>query len=656
MKKLDIIMFVLVIILVIAICVFSSLYKNDSNANYRNKIVSGDISNENDSSISDIDISINTDDGDEKVQWEDYSVNEYNLTDSLTINSSGIYNLTGTITNGQIRINAMNQNVKLILNNLNVTNMSGPAIFVEDAEDVIIELADGTKNYLEDGSTYSGYEEDEVGTIFSHSDITFQGTGSLEVKSNCGDAIVSKDDLKIVSGTYIVNSLDDAIRGKDSVYIQDGLFTINSSGDAIKSTNDTDVDKGFVKIENGSFLILSELDGISAETKLLIEGGTFNITTGGGSKVSSNNSSDWGMWGRKNKMPGMTNQATENTENTSSAKGIKAGDSIVIRNGTFILNTSDDAIHSNNNIGIEKGNFDIQTGDDGIHADGELIIDDGTINVSKSYEGIEGSKITLNGGDINVVSSDDGINVAGGNDSSSLNKKGANNFLKMPTQDSNNFLYINGGNISVDATGDGIDVNGNAYMYGGNVIVYGPENTGNGALDYDRIFEVNGGTLIAGGASGMALGVSDSSKQCSINITFDSSYGLNDVVKIIDKNTNSEIATYNSEKNYSSLVVSSKDIEIGNTYIITVNDEEYETVDIASNATFVGESRGQMGGRFRENLNGDPFGGKPMGGFSGDPIGRKPIEGFSGDPIGRKPREDFSGDLLKNRPSEIINI
>lgn len=564
-----------VIIVIILLVIGVSYFKNSASSNTTDYI----------------DMKLNTDDGDEKIDWSKYENVDYTLSKSLNITSEGVYNLTGEIKDGLITINT-NGNVKLILNNVSIKNSSGPAIFVKNASDVVIELKEGSENYLEDGSNYNGYETDEIGTIMSHDDLTIQGTGLLEVKSNNEDAIVSKDDLKIISGTYIIDSKDDAIRGKDSVYIIDGIFDISSGADGIKSTNDTDVSKGFIKIENGTFSINALNDGIQAETKLLIEDGTFNITTGGGSSNASTGSS-WGRWGTSSK----------NTD-TSSAKGIKAGDNIVINSGTFILNTSDDSIHSNNYIGIKNGSFTIESGDDGVHADEELIIDGGTINIKKSYEGLEAQKITINEGDINVTSSDDGINVAGGNDSSSQGgRPGENNYGSS----SGAILTINGGVINVDTKGDGLDANGSIYIKGGITTVYGPTDSGNGALDYDRVLEITGGTLLAGGASGMMQGASISSSIYSVSIVFNSSYSSNDTITIVDSN-NKEMASYKSTKSYNSLVVASPSLKKGETYTINVNGNKYSSFTISNIITNVGSSNG---------MNRDPRGQGGPGGQDG---------------------------------------
>ena len=522
-----------------------------------------------------IDMNINTDDGDEKIDWSNYQDKDYELTKSITITDEGVYNLTGTISDGLIRVNTEG-NVKLVLNNVSITNSNGPAIYIENASDVIVELAESSNNYLEDGSSYSGYETDVIGTIFSHDDITFQGNGTLEVVSNNEDAIVSKDDLKIVNGNYTITSKDDGIRGKDSVYIQNGTFNINSTGDGIKSTNDTETEKGYILIENGTFKINSTLDSIDSQTKLLIRNGTFDITTGGGSSTSS--SDNWGRGGNRN------------SSNLESAKGIKTGDNLVIENGTFNFNTSDDAIHCNNYIGIKLGTLNISSGDDGIHADTELIIDGGSIAITKSYEGLEASKITINNGTINVIASDDGINIAGGNDSSAIGRPGENHY----SSSTDNILTINGGSIYVNATGDGIDVNGSAYITGGNVKVDGPTNSGNGTLDYDRVFEVNGGTLIAGGSSGMLQSCSSSSSTYNLAIAFNSNYSSADVITIVDS-SNNEIVSYESSKSYSSLIVASPKLQKGSSYTVKVNGETYKSFTISSITTSIGNYNGISG-------------------------------------------------------------
>lgn len=511
------------------------------------------------------------------IDWDTYlSYDTKNYENGITITEKGIYTLTGEI-NGQVIINTTG-NVKLILDNVSITSQSGPCILVQEADNVEIYTSEDSTNILTDSSNYTNYEE-ENGTIFSHDDLILSGDGVLNITANYEDAIVSKDDLTITSGTYIIDSKDDGIRGKESVYITGGEFTIKSLGDGIKATNDTETDKGNIVIDDGKFNIISDLDGLQSENKIVINNGEFNITTGGGSS-NSQGSSTWGSWGQNK-------SATDST----SAKGIKAQDNIVIKNGTFDLNTSDDAIHSNNYVGISNGIVKITSGDDGIHADSTLIIDGVNINIEKSYEGLEASSITINNGEISVIASDDGLNAAGGNDSSSMNRPGANSF----NSNSNNKITINDGVLYVNSSGDGLDANGSIYINGGTTTVDGPVNNGNGALDYDQEFVITSGEFIAVGASGMAQGISSNSTQYGVLINLSNTYNSNTVIEILDSSSN-VVTSYTSNKSFSSIVISNEKLKNNETYTLKLNGETYTTFTISNINTTVGNAGMGMGG------------------------------------------------------------
>ena len=549
---------ILIVVIIICIILFYPKKKED-------------VQDKHESTHDDVDININTDDGDEDIIWSNYENREIDLSKSFTITEGGTYFLSGTIEDGFITINT-SDDVKLVLNNVHITNESGPAIYIEKANNTLIYLEKGSVNTLEDGTTYKSFAEDVNGTIYSKDDLVFDGEGRLDIKAHYGDGIVSKDDLKIINGNYNIESNDDGIRGKDSVYILNGTFHITSGGDAIKSSNDTDTEKGFIKIENGQFDIESTLDGIQAENKLLIQNGEFNIKTGGG--CDSNNS--LGNFER-----GPMNYGATTSE---SAKGMKAGDNLVIEGGTFVFDTLDDAIHSNNYALIQDGNIIISSSDDGIHADTELIIDGGSIDIKQSYEGLEATKMTINNGDIKLLSLDDGINVAGGADNSSMGgRRGQNNF----NMNTDNILTINGGNIYVNATGDGIDVNGSGYINGGYIVVDGPTNSGNGALDYDGEFVVNRGTIMAGGSSGMSQGISNNSNQYSVSIFFNNNIEAGSIVKITDSK-GKEVLSYTGSKTIASLVLSCESFAKNETYSILINGQEYDTLTIESTSTNIG--------------------------------------------------------------------
>jgi len=499
---------------------------------------------------------------------EEISVNLSNVNDVYTITKNGVYHFTGSL-NGYIKIDT-NKNVQIILDNVKITNNSGPCIYVENVNNLYIELKG--ENNLIDGTIYNGFEDDVNATIFSKDDLIIYGDGKLIINANKEDGIVSKDDLVIKSGVYIINAMDDAIRGTDLVVIENGTFTINAKGDGIKSTNEEDDTKGNVLIQNGTFNIMVTSDAIQTVNNLEIDNGTFNITTGGGAKEVS---SYRGMGGNSAK-------------NATSSKGIKAGGDILIKNGTFNINSNDDSIHSDNTLEIDSGVFTISTSDDGIHADKTVLINNGNINITSSYEGIEANYITINDGNIRLIARDDGINVSGGNDSSGFGPMG-----RTTNSGSNdNKLTINGGEIYVNASGDGLDANGSIYINGGIVYVDGPTDNGNGPLDYDMKFEITGGEIITAGSSGMMQNAT-SSTQGVVLVYFSSTQSAGTTITIGD-------ISYTSSKAFNCILISSSKLEVGKTYDVKVNGKVYTSVTLSSTINSVG-SGGNVNGMGRNN-------------------------------------------------------
>ena len=410
-----------------------------------------------------------------------------------TITTAGTYSIRGTLADGQIIVNTKDKEpVKLILNGATLSSASSAPIYVMDAEETVIILADNTENRISDGKKYvfaNPTDDEPNAAIFSKSDLTIYGGGSLTVTGNFNDGIASKDGLVIASGTIAITAADDGIRGKDYLVVRDGLITVNAKGDGLKSDNAEDATKGYIAIENGTLKITAGGDAIQAETDVTVSGGALTLSSGGGYKA----------------------RVDENT----SAKGIKGGASVVIDGGTFAIDAADDAIHSNDGIVINGGKFVMATGDDGMHADATLKVNGGDIRITNSYEGIESAVITINGGDIHLVSSDDGLNVAGGSGGSGMGQPpapgGRPGRPGGPGQDAftytgKQYLYINGGYVAIEAGGDGIDVNGAITMTDGVVIVNGPIQQMNSALDYDAFFNISGGFLVAAGQCGHGAG------------------------------------------------------------------------------------------------------------------------------------------------------
>lgn len=479
---------------------------------------------------------------------------------TVRITAGGTYSITGTLKDGQIIVDTKDQKtVELILNGVDIASASSAPIYVIHAKTTVIALADGTENRIAD--MYSNDNKNPEASepnaaIFSKDNLTIKGKGSLTVQANYHNAITSKDELNIIGGNINVNAVNDGILGRDYIAIKNGNITVNARADGMQSNNDEDTERGFISIEGGTINITAGGDGIQAETNVVIKGGTITVTSGGGStnSESGGGGNNGGNSGRQDRPP--------DSDLSVSAKGIKAVSNIKIEGGTIMVDSFDDAIHSNESITIDDGNIVLASGDDGIHSELILTVNGGDIRITKSFEAIESTVITINGGNIRLAASDDGVNIARGNDRPSVNGR--------PNRDNfdssiDNHLKIEGGNIVIDAEGDGFDINGWVKMTGGTVIVNGPLVNFNGGLDYDREFTMAGGTLVVVGSSGMAQAPDATSTQYFIALNLTSPVPAGTLVHIEDEDGRG-LLTFAPIREYQSVVYSSPELKKGSTY------------------------------------------------------------------------------------------
>ncbi|GAB6106455.1 carbohydrate-binding domain-containing protein [Fusibacter bizertensis] len=274
------------------------------------------------------------------------------------------------------------------------------------------------------------------------------------------------------------------------------------------------------------------------------------------------------------------------------AKGdaIKGKNSISIKEGTFVVTAGEDAFQSNNDedaakgwILISNGTFEITAKDDAITAQTDLTINGGKINILSSYEGLEAQTITVNGGDIIINASDDGINA-------------------VSDTRSNQFI-LTGGTIYLNANGDGLDSNGSFTMTGGSIIIDGPVMSMNGALDYDGSSLISGGTLIAAGSSGMAQTPSETSTQGAFMIYFSSEQPAGTKVSVLN-DSGEVILTHTPSKVFQTIVFSSEDILKGGTYEIQVNDATLTSVTMTDTVMTFSDSGESIEGGFGQMPNG----------------------------------------------------
>lgn len=466
---------------------------------------------------------------------------------TVTITSAGTYIISGSLSDGQIVIAASDSDkVQLVLNNAEINCNTSAAVYVKSADKVFVTLPAGTTNSLGGGTEYVQTDDNTVdGVIFSKSDLTLNGTGTLKIDADYRHGIVTKDTLCITGGTYVIDAVKTCLAGKDGIKILDGSFTLTAGSKGLNSGNDDDAREGSIYIAGGTFTIKSEDDSIHADGSCIIAGGTYTIAAG----------------------------------------------------------------------------------DDGIHASYDTIITDGSITITDSYEGIEGRRITVSSGIINLTASDDGINAATGGSSDEQRmpggqkgefggfgrQKGADvqsqdgqqsQEMQMPqdgqqpqemqapasrsASDDDVYVKITGGTITVNAGGDGIDSNGNLYITGGTVYVAGPTSNGDGALDYEEEASITGGTLIAAGSSGMAQGMGSNSTQCSMLVNLSETIAAGSVISLKDSSGN-VLISWTSPKQFSSVVISTAELAQGNTYALVTGDTQTE-VTLSSVATTSGSA------------------------------------------------------------------
>ena len=402
----------------------------------------------------------------------------------ITLTEEGTYILSGSLEDGMVIVDGEDSaKVQLVLDNAQIGCSTSAAIYVRNADKVFITTAPDSQNTLSNGGEYVAMDDNNIDSvIFAKADLTLNGSGTLTISAAAGHGIVSKDDLVLSGGTYEITAASHGISGKDSVRIASGNYTITSGKDGIHAENADDTTLGFLYIEDGTFTIHAQGDGLSAGVYLQIEEGDFTVTTGDGSAsvTLDKGSTDFGPGFFGAPMDSTTEEA-----DTVSQKGVKADGTLTISGGSFQIDTVDDAIHANGDLLIAGGEFHLSTGDDGIHSDTALTIQDGTFSIPYCYEGIEGLSITIDAGTYNITSADDGLNAAGGADSSGFGGR-------MPGQEgfggsSDSFIVINGGEFVIVSSGDCIDSNGSLTINGGTIDLTCNGN-GDTALDCDGTY------------------------------------------------------------------------------------------------------------------------------------------------------------------------
>ena len=392
----------------------------------------------------------------------------------VSITAAGTYVFSGDCDNGSITVKKGVTGVTIVLNGLTLTNDDSAAITLNKTAEASLIAAAGTTNTVAD--TEGSNDENAAVKVKSGAALAIGGTGTLTVDGNAKNGIKGAADavITVAEVKLNINAADDGLSCDDELNITGGTLSITAGGDAVKASPDTgDTENpdttslGNVTISGGTLTLNAAADGIQADGDLTISGGTFHVKTNGG-------------------------HTTALTDDSASCKGLKAGKTLTVTGGTLTVDSADDALHANTDVTISDGTLTLATGDDGVHADNDLVI--GTkgasststprINITASYEGLEGTTVTVYSGDIDVAASDDGVNAA----NSTLGERSDKYAIN-----------IAGGDLYIDAGSDGLDSNNDINITGGKVEVYGADAVMDAAIDYDGTFTLSGGTLFGAG-------------------------------------------------------------------------------------------------------------------------------------------------------------
>ncbi len=499
---------------------------------------------------------------------------------TVQITEEATYIIYGTLDDGMLVVNAPDTaKLQLVFQGVDITSSDCAALYIMEANKVFLTLADGTKNSLTNGGSFTAVGDENVdAALYSKQDLTINGSGQLTVTSPAGHGIVGKDDLVITGGTIQIDAANHALDANDSVRFTGADLTATAGKDGIHCENSEDASRGFVYVAGGSMDIKAEGDGISAGYYLYITGGTFDILAGGGYENGDQASSDnWGgfpggSWG------GGRPRASSTGDDSTSMKGIKTADALRIEGGSFTIDSADDALHADTDLMILGGSFTIASGDDALHAEDTLTVTDCQMEISTCYEGLEALHIEVSGGNIKLKATDDGLNAAGGTDSSGTGGRDdmfGGYMGGWGSSNSNGSIVVSGGTLYINSSGDGMDANGTLEISGGQVTIVGPTSGDTATLDYDKSGIITGGTFIGTGSSMMAQTFSDSGQGVIAVQVGTQSAGTQ--ITVTDDRGNVYFS-YAPELSFQVVILSSPQLVSGQTYTITIGSQSGDCV------------------------------------------------------------------------------
>lgn len=469
------------------------------------------------------------------------------------------------------------------------------------------EVEDDNQSVVSENDKNSALSDEDLFTDRDYK-TDYDKTDAIIIELNNTSATASSDSVKI-SGTTI--TITEEKTHIISGTLTDGMIIVDVDESAKLQLV---LDGAHITSQSSAPLYILEADKVFVT---LVEGSQNTLTNGGAFTAIDDNDIDGAIFSKQD----LTLNGSGSLEVTSPAgHGIVCKDDLVFTGGTYGINAGEDGLNANDSIRITESSLEIEAGDDGIHVEDSLVIVSGQIDITKSCEGLEAFQMDIQGGDINIVASDDGLNASGSEETSDttenqdvipemngerpemgkrpergehpemngqppemneerseMNVERLGGFQGMggaSSANSNGSIKISGGTLYINASGDGIDANGSLEITGGYITVAGPTYGDTAILDYDKTGVITGGTFIGTGASGgMAQSFSDS-KQGVIAVSVGKqSAGTEIILKDSQGNT---LLTHNPELDFSAVILSSPDIIKGERYMITVGTQSGE--------------------------------------------------------------------------------
>ena len=490
----------------------------------------------------------------------------------ISITSAGEYLIEGEGSVSVCVAAGEEDNVTLIFDGVNITSDEAAPVYVEEAKNVYLVLK-GENTITDTREEVSSDDEKNIynagGAIYSTCDLFFEGSGSLTVVSDNNDGIKCKDDVKIKSGNISVQAADEGIDGNDSFTMEEGTLTVKAGDKGIK-INDT------ITIDGGTLNITADDEGMQALDIVINDGDInidarddgINISDGSGSsgdEMMFQGQGGFGGMKRSNTLiedEAAVEAETANTEDsneiiTKAPGGRPDGNGPMGREDNF----------QGGPMG-EQGNFgqmpeDMEEGERPELPEG---MEEG--EMPEFQHGQMGQGGPMNQEDEDFAGRPDNMDNAGGEIGFGMMQGDMGMDAEI-----DGALYINGGNIYINAYGDGIDSNGSIYIAGGYIEISGPENSGNGSLDYNGECEMSGGTLIMTGSSGMIQNVGQNSEVLTASTIINGNYDSSDTIEIyIDGN---KTYTINDLKKGNYISVTDPSINSSSTVTAVIGTESY---------------------------------------------------------------------------------